>query len=69
MRRVVTGHTADGKAIVVRDDEVVPFAVGDRGSGAALIRPGLLGGLWSAVRPKQSKPASSPSSLGRPIRS
>jgi hypothetical protein len=37
MRRVVTGHTADGKAIVVRDDEVVAFPVGDRGSGAALL--------------------------------
>ena len=32
VRRVVTGHTPDGAAIVVSDDEVAAIAIGDRGS-------------------------------------
>ena len=37
VRRVVTGHTPGGKSIVVSDDEVSAFPIGDRGSTATLI--------------------------------
>jgi len=37
VRRVVTGHTPEGKSIVVSDDEVRAFPIGDRGSSATLI--------------------------------
>jgi hypothetical protein len=32
VRRVVTGHTPDGVAVVVSDEEVALMAIGDRGS-------------------------------------
>jgi mannose-6-phosphate isomerase-like protein (cupin superfamily) len=34
VRRVVTGHAADGKAIVVSDEQVDGFAIGSRGTSA-----------------------------------
>jgi mannose-6-phosphate isomerase-like protein (cupin superfamily) len=37
VRRVVTGHTPAGKSIVVSDDHVDVFPIGDRGSAATLI--------------------------------
>ena len=37
VRRIVTGHTPDGAAIVVSDDEVAPIAIGDRGSATTLL--------------------------------
>ena len=37
VRRVVTGHTADGRAVVVSDEEVPGIPIGDRGSSAALV--------------------------------
>lgn len=37
VRRVVTGHTPEGKAVVVGDEEVAPLPVGEHGSGATLI--------------------------------
>jgi len=37
VRRVVTGHGPDGKSIVVSDDEVGAFPIGERGSTATLI--------------------------------
>ena len=37
VRRVVTGHTPDGKSVVVSDDDVTPFPIGEMGSSATLI--------------------------------
>jgi len=37
MRRVVTGHTADGTAVVVSDEELTPMAIGDEGAAATLV--------------------------------
>lgn len=37
IRRVVTGHTEDGVAVVVSDDEVPPILIGDRGSATTLL--------------------------------
>src|SRR5262245_10059049 len=37
VRRVVTGHTPQNRAIVVSDDDVSMMAVGGMGSGTALI--------------------------------
>lgn len=37
VRRVVTGHTPAGEAIVVSDDEVAPIPIGDRGSATTLL--------------------------------
>ena len=37
VRRVVTGHTLEGAAVVVSDEEVASMPIGDRGSGAALL--------------------------------
>jgi mannose-6-phosphate isomerase-like protein (cupin superfamily) len=37
MRRVVTGHTEDGRAIVVSDGEVDRIPIGDSGTATALI--------------------------------
>jgi mannose-6-phosphate isomerase-like protein (cupin superfamily) len=37
VRRVVTGHTADRKAVVVSDDDVALAPLGERGSGAMLL--------------------------------
>src|SRR5258708_761840 len=37
IRRVVTGHAADGVSVIVSDDEVAPIKIGDHGSGAAMI--------------------------------
>ena len=37
VRRVVTGHTPAGEAIVVSDGEVAAIPVGDRGSGTTLL--------------------------------
>jgi mannose-6-phosphate isomerase-like protein (cupin superfamily) len=37
MRRVVTGHTADGTAVVVSDEELTPMAIGDLGAAATLV--------------------------------
>jgi mannose-6-phosphate isomerase-like protein (cupin superfamily) len=37
MRRVVTGHTADGTAVVVSDEELSPMPIGDRGAAATLV--------------------------------
>lgn len=36
-RQVVTGHTPDGKAVVVSDGEVNALPIGDKGSGATLV--------------------------------
>jgi hypothetical protein len=45
VRRVVTGHTPAGEAIVVSDGEVAAIPVGDRGSGTTL--------LWGRDAPGQ----------------
>jgi mannose-6-phosphate isomerase-like protein (cupin superfamily) len=37
VRRVVTGHSTQGKAVVVSDEEVAAFPIGERGSGATLL--------------------------------
>jgi mannose-6-phosphate isomerase-like protein (cupin superfamily) len=37
VRRVVTGHTAEGTAVVVSDEEVAMLPIGDRGSGTTLL--------------------------------
>ena len=37
VRRVVTGHTPAGKSVVVSDERVDAFPIGDRGSAATLI--------------------------------
>jgi mannose-6-phosphate isomerase-like protein (cupin superfamily) len=37
VRRVVTGHTADGTAVVVSDEVVAAFPIGAAGSGATLV--------------------------------
>ena len=37
VRRVVTGHTPKGEAIVVSDDEVPPIPIGDKGSASTLL--------------------------------
>ena len=37
VRRVVTGHTPDGRAVFVSDEEVDPIPIGERGSSAALL--------------------------------
>lgn len=37
VRRVVTGHTPDGTAVFVSDEEVTGFPVGDRGSNAVAV--------------------------------
>jgi mannose-6-phosphate isomerase-like protein (cupin superfamily) len=36
-RRVVTGHTAEGKAVVASDGEVPSILIGDRGSATTLL--------------------------------
>jgi mannose-6-phosphate isomerase-like protein (cupin superfamily) len=37
VRRIVTGHTPEGKAIVVSDEVVPPISMGDGGSAATLL--------------------------------
>ncbi len=37
VRRIVTGHTPEGKAIVVSDEAVPPILIGDGGSAATLL--------------------------------
>ena len=37
VRRIVTGHTPEGKAIVVSDEAVPPISMGDGGSAATLL--------------------------------
>lgn len=37
VRRVVTGHTPDGRAVVVSDGDVAPMPIGDHGSSAVLL--------------------------------
>ena len=37
VRRVVTGHTPAGEAIVVSDDEVAPIPIGAEGSATTLL--------------------------------
>jgi mannose-6-phosphate isomerase-like protein (cupin superfamily) len=37
VRRVVTGHTPEGRAIFVSDGEVPTMSIGDRGSSATLL--------------------------------
>ena len=37
VRRIVTGHTPEGKAIVVSDETVPPISMGDGGSAATLL--------------------------------
>ena len=37
MRRVVTGHSADGTAVVVSDEELTPMTIGDGGASATLV--------------------------------
>jgi mannose-6-phosphate isomerase-like protein (cupin superfamily) len=37
VRRVVTGHSPDGRAIVVSDDQVAPFAIGEHGSATTVL--------------------------------
>jgi len=37
VRRVVTGHTPDGKAIIASDEEVAAMPIGDRGSAATIV--------------------------------
>ncbi len=37
VRRVVTGHTPEGKAVVVSDEPVPSSPIGDGGSAAALL--------------------------------
>jgi quercetin dioxygenase-like cupin family protein len=45
VRRVVTGHSPDGVAMVVSDEQVAPFPIGDHGSGTIL--------LWGRDKPGQ----------------
>jgi mannose-6-phosphate isomerase-like protein (cupin superfamily) len=37
IRRVVTGHTPQGKAVVISDDEVAALPVGERGAGVTIV--------------------------------
>ena len=37
VRRVVTGHTVDGKSVIASDTEVDAMPIGDRGSGAIIL--------------------------------
>ena len=37
IRRIVTGHNADGKAVVASDEEVTSFPIGSQGSATTLL--------------------------------
>jgi len=37
VRRVVTGHTPEGKAVIASDRKVAPIMIGDRGSATTLL--------------------------------
>jgi mannose-6-phosphate isomerase-like protein (cupin superfamily) len=56
VRRVVTGHSPEGKAVVVLDDEVASTPTGESGSGTAV--------LWG-----RDDPAQYPDDGSAPVRS
>ena len=58
VRRVVTGHTKEGKAVIVTDESIAPIPIGARGSailmnvmrqGLALTTAGLVLGMLLAT--------------------